>query len=100
MAQKKKTMRHASAQKAARQAITRNLQNRGIKKDVRLAVRAVADAASAKDAAKVSQLLSEACSAIDKAAQKGAIHWKTAARKKSRLSARAVVLSSAAPAKA
>lgn len=74
--------------KAARQAVTRNLRNRGIKKDVRLAVRSVSEAAASKDAAKVNELLTKASSAIDKAAQKGAIHWKTAARKKSRLQKR------------
>jgi len=99
MAKAKKTMRHASALKANRQSDRRNLRNRDIKKGVRLAVRAVSDAASAKDAGKVNELLTAAASAIDKAAQKGAIHWKTAARKKSRLARRAVA-AAAAPAAA
>ena len=86
--------------KAYRQSVTRNLRNRDIKKSLRLAARAVTDAAQAKDATKLSQLMSEASGAIDKAAQKGAIHWKTAARKKSRLAKRLAVLSAAAPAKA
>jgi len=85
--------------KAYRQSVTRNLRNRDIKKSLRLAARAVSDAAQAKDATKLSQLMSEASAAIDKAAQKGAIHWKTAARKKSRLAKRLTALS-AAPAKA
>jgi small subunit ribosomal protein S20 len=88
MAKPKKTTRHASAMKAYRQSIKRNLRNRDIKKGIRLAVRAVSDAAVAKDATKLNQLLSTASSAIDKAAQRGALHWKTAARKKSRLAKR------------
>lgn len=89
MAKAKKTMRHASAIKAHRQSDRRNIRNRDIKKGVRIAVRAVSDAAAAKDAGKVNELLTAAASAIDKAAQKGALHWKTAARKKSRLARRA-----------
>lgn len=99
MAQAKKSKRHASAMKAYRQAVTRNLRNREIKKGVRLAIRAVADAASAKDAAKVNELLSAASATIDKAARRGTLHWKTAARKKSRLTQRvAAQLRATAPA--
>lgn len=90
MAKPKKTTRHANAMKAYRQSIKRNLRNRDIKKGIRLAVRAVSDAATAKDTAKLGELLSSASSAIDKAAQRGTLHWKTAARKKSRLAKRLV----------
>ena len=88
MAKPKKSMRHASAMKAHRQSVKRNLRNREIKKGIRLAVRAVTAAASAKDTAKLGELMSAAASAIDKAAQRGTIHWKTAARKKSRIAKR------------
>jgi small subunit ribosomal protein S20 len=88
MAQAKKPKRHASALKANRQALTRMLRNRSVKKGVRLAVRAVADAASAKDAGKVAELMAKASSALDKAVRSGTLHWKTAARKKSRLAGR------------
>ncbi len=88
MAQAKKSKRHANAMKAYRQSVKRNLRNRQIKKDVRLASRAVVDAASAKDTGKLSELMAAAAAALDKAAGKGAIHWKTAARRKSRLAKR------------
>ncbi|MBI4376372.1 MAG: 30S ribosomal protein S20 [Elusimicrobia bacterium] len=95
MAQAKKPKRHASAIKAQRQAERRYSRNRAIKKSVRLAMRAVSDAAKAKDANKVADLMSAAAAALDKAAQKGAIHWKTAARKKSRLAQRVTQLAGA-----
>ncbi len=99
MAQAKKSKRHASAMKAYRQSVTRNLRNREIKKDLKLAARALTDAAQAKDTGKLAELVATASAAIDKAAHKGAIHWKAAARKKSRLAQRVAALSSAAPAK-
>lgn len=86
---KKKQTRHASALKANRQSETRNARNRNIKKGVRLATRAVVEAAGAKDSAKVGELMPAAASSLDRAAQRGAIHWKTAARRKSRLAKRA-----------
>ncbi|MBI5631495.1 MAG: 30S ribosomal protein S20 [Elusimicrobia bacterium] len=95
MAQAKKTKRHPSALKADRQAIKHQARNRSVKKGVKLAVRAVMDAVSAKDAGKVADLLSKAAAAIDKAAQRGTIHWKAAARKKSRLVQKAQVQPSA-----
>ena len=98
MAKPKKSARHANAMKAYRQSVKRNLRNREIKKGIRLAVRAVSDAASAKDAAKMGELMSAAVSAIDKAGRRGTIHWKTAARKKSRLAHRVASQLSAAKA--
>ena len=93
---KKKQTRHKSALKAHRQALKHTLQNRAIKKDVRVAVRAVIDAAKAKDVKKVAELASQAASALDKAAKRGTIHWKAAARKKSRLAIAAQKLVAAA----
>lgn len=89
MAKQKKTMRHASAIKAHRQSVKAYLRNRAAKKSIRLAARAVSDAASAKDAGKIAELMSKASAAIDKAVRGGTLHWKTAARKKSRLAHRA-----------
>lgn len=86
---KPKQKRHRSALKAHRQSVKRNLRNRELKKNIRLATRAVVDAATAKDAAKVGEFSPAAMSAIDKAAKSGTIHWKTAARRKSRLARRA-----------
>jgi small subunit ribosomal protein S20 len=86
---KKKQARHKSALKAHRQAIKNTLHNRQIKKGVREALRAVVDAAKAKDVKKVAELTAKASQALDRAAQHGTIHWKAAARKKSRLAAQA-----------
>lgn len=93
---KKKQTRHASALKAYRQSQKRNERNRAVKKAIRLASRAVVDAAAAKDSSKVPGLMSAAASSFDKAAQGGTIHWKTAARRKSRLAKRAVAQLTAA----
>lgn len=89
MAQAKKPTRHRSAIKAYRQSLRRRERNLAQKKEIRLAVRAVTGAASAKDSGKVALTLASAYAAIDKAARRGTIHWKTAARKKSRLTQRA-----------
>jgi small subunit ribosomal protein S20 len=86
---KKKQTRHKSALKAHRQSLRHSLVNHRTKKDIRLALRAVVDAAKAKDVKKVAELTAKASEALDKAAKRGAIHWKAAARKKSRLAAQA-----------
>ena len=75
---KLKTGRHTSALKAQRQSVKRNSANTGLKKVVRLAAKEVAKTKTAESVAKAS-------SALGKAAKKGVIHWKSAARKKSRL---------------
>jgi len=87
MAAKKKPTRHPAALKAQRQSFRRHLRNRAVKKGLRLAARAASDAAAAKDS-KTAHLLAKASSALDRAARRGSIHWKTAARKKSRLAKR------------
>jgi small subunit ribosomal protein S20 len=86
---KLKTGRHTSAIKAARQADRRNSRNTGLKKAVRTAAKKVKSTKSASDLKAVS-------SALDKAAKKGVIHKKAAARKKSRL---AKIINKAAKAK-
>jgi small subunit ribosomal protein S20 len=75
---KLKTGRHTSALKAHRQSERKNSHNKGLKKNIRLAVK---ELSSKKDA----KSFGKAASALDKAAKKGVLHWKTAARKKSRL---------------
>ena len=85
--------------KAYRQSIKRNLRNRDIKKGIRLALRAVNDASKSQDSAKLGELLATAASSVDKAAQSGTIHWKTAARKKSRLAKRLNAVAAPAAAK-
>ena len=96
---KKKQARHKSALKAHRQSITRAIHNREIKKSVRVAIRAVMDAAKAKDVNKLSELTAKASAVLDKAAKTGTIHWKAAARKKSRLAAQVQRVSAPAAAK-
>ena len=81
---KLKTGRHTSALKAQRQAEKKTSQNKGLMKKVRLATKKVAATVKA-DVAAVAQDLKLAESSLDKAAKKNVIHWKTAARKKSRL---------------
>ncbi len=93
---KKKLMRHKSGLKAHRQSLKHAIYNAGIKKSVRRAVRAVTDAAKSADIKGLSALTGQAASALDKAAKSGAIHWKAAARKKSRLAAQVVRLTAAA----
>jgi small subunit ribosomal protein S20 len=92
---KKKQTRHKSALKAHRQSVERNLHNRAIKKAVREAIKAVMDAAKAKDVKKVADLTAKAAAVLDKAAKRGTIHWKAAARKKSRLAAQAKAVAAA-----
>jgi small subunit ribosomal protein S20 len=82
---KKKQARHKSALKAQRQSVKRWIHNREIKRSVRAAIKAVMEAAKAKDVKKVAELTAKAASVLDKAAKNGTIHWKAAARKKSRL---------------
>jgi len=86
---KKKQTRHKSALKAHRQSLRHASLNRQTKKEIRVALRAVVDAAKAKDVKKVAELTAKASEALDKAAKHGTIHWKAAARKKSRLAVQA-----------
>lgn len=93
---KMKQMRHKSGLKAHRQSLKHAIHNAGIRKDVRLAVRAVMDAAKSKDIKGLSDLTGKAAAALDKAAKRGTIHWKAAARRKSRLAAQVGKLTVAA----
>ena len=93
---KKKQARHKSALKAHRQALRHAIANRAIKKSVRIAVRAVMDAAKAKDVKNLGALTAKASAVLDKAAKTGTIHWKAAARKKSRLAIQAAKLTASA----
>jgi small subunit ribosomal protein S20 len=79
---------HFSALKRARQTVKRTLQNRANKSRFRTALRRFRAAAQSGDSAQAKSVFGEAASLIDKAVQKGVIHKNTAARYKSRLSAR------------
>lgn len=75
---KSKIKRHKQSLKAA----ARNRSNRTRVKNV---VKNVREAIHSKQLEGIDQTLSNANSVIFKASSKGAIHWKTAARKVSRL---------------
>jgi len=85
MAKIKKTGRHTGAIRAARQAHRRMLRNRAVRRHIRALAKQLVEAAAKKDGPAIQRLMPEAASAWDKAAKSGAIHWKAAARKKSRL---------------
>lgn len=75
---------HKSAEKRAKQGEKKNLRNRMVKTHVKTAVKKVLAAVSEKDE-NAASVLDMAKSAIDKAAKKGVIHKRNAARKISRL---------------
>ncbi|MBI4777767.1 30S ribosomal protein S20 [Candidatus Desantisbacteria bacterium] len=74
---------HKSAIKRARQNKKRCLRNAATKSRMKTLIKKVHTAMAAKEGVEIT--LSEAISAIDKAANKGIIHKNTANRKKSRL---------------
>jgi len=73
-----------SAKKRARQAPGRRVRNASIRSAVRSAVRSAREAITSKDK-NVVDLLKDAISALSKAANKGTIHKRNAARRISRL---------------
>ena len=85
---KLKTGRHTGAIKTHRQSLRRMLRNRIIKKKAREAQKEFQASIDGKDKVKAATLLRTVSSAWDKAAKNGTIHWKTAARKQSRLAHR------------
>ena len=78
---------HPSAEKRNRQRITRTARNRAVSSNVRSHVKRVRDAIAGKDKAGATKALKSAISLLDKAASKGAVHKKAAARTIARLSA-------------
>jgi small subunit ribosomal protein S20 len=87
---------HFSALKRARQTVTRTARNRASKSRLRTALRTFREALAKGDRAVAEQSFRGVASAIDKSVQKGVIHDNTAARYKSRLSARINKLAKAA----
>jgi small subunit ribosomal protein S20 len=69
-----------------RQDARRRARNKAMKSEIRTAAKKVTGASSKEESEKA---LSEASSAIDRAAKKRVIHWKTAARRKSKLARQA-----------
>jgi len=82
---------HKSAAKRIRQDKKRRARNRAVKSEVKLVVKKVTAVTDSEEGAKI---LPEVNSVIDKAAKKGVLHWRTAARKKSRLAKQVKSLSS------
>jgi small subunit ribosomal protein S20 len=76
---------HKSAEKRMRQNEKRRKINRSNRTRVRNAIRTLRGALSSGDGKKVTELLPETVSTIDKAVQKGVLHKNAAARYKSRL---------------
>lgn len=80
---------HKSAIKRHRQSLNRAARNRAARTRVKNAIKDVRAAIQGKDKSLADTSLIVATSVLAKAAGKGALHWKKAARKISRL-ARAV----------
>ena len=79
---------HFSALKRARQTETRSARNRNNTSRLRTALRDLRESLAKGDKAAAEQVFRKTVSALDKAIQKGSLHKNTAARYKSRLSAR------------
>ena len=79
---------HFSALKRARQTEKRTARNRANTSRLRSQLRHLKESLAKGDKAGAEQVYRETVSALDKAIQKGVLHENTAARYKSRLSAR------------
>lgn len=78
--------KNKSALKKARQDEKRRLRNKHYKTMVKNAIKEVRLAVEARDLKLAQELLPKAVSMLHKAVSKGVLHWRTAARKASRLS--------------
>jgi small subunit ribosomal protein S20 len=79
---------HASALKAHRQNVVRRERNRQLRARLRGALKAIRGAVDKNEFDAVKDQLKAAVALVDRMASKGIIHRNTAARYKSRLSAR------------
>lgn len=77
--------RHLSAEKRARQNLKRRARNQARKTRVKNLVRAVRQAVAQKNLEEAQAALNKAIPIIARVAAKGTLHWRTAARKISRL---------------
>ncbi len=80
--------RTKSALKANRQNIKRRAHNRQMRSTLRTALKSIRTSLDAKDIPAAKAALRQTVSIVDKMATKGIIHRNTAARYKSRISAR------------
>ena len=76
---------HKSAEKRSRQNVKKHIKNKSVKTQIKTVVKEVRNITTNDD--KTKEVFKKAQSVIDKAAKKGVLHKKTAARKKARLSA-------------
>ena len=91
---------HVSAQKRARQTVTRTEVNRANRSQVRTSLRALREALTKGDAKGAQAQYRATVSTLDKGVRKGVLHANTVSRYKSRLNARLKALATAKPAKA
>jgi len=77
-----------SGKKRLRQNLARRARNRSVKSSLRTHIKRVLAAIASGDQEKIGAEFRLACQKLDKAASAGVIHRNTAARHKSRLSAR------------
>ena len=85
---------HKSAEKRARQSVRRNAINRARRSRIQHLTKDVEEAIAGKDHAAALRALREAESALARGTGRGTLHWKTAARKTSRLAQRVKALKS------
>ena len=76
---------HKSAEKRNRQSLKRRARNLNVKEGVKNAVKQAREAITAKDPAKATDALKTATKTLAKAASKGVLHPRTAARRIGRL---------------
>jgi small subunit ribosomal protein S20 len=84
---------HKSAIKRATQSEARRLRNRARRTRVKTAIKEVRTALENKSVEEAQAALQQAIPVIDKAASKGSLHYRAAARKISRLSKQVHALS-------
>jgi small subunit ribosomal protein S20 len=79
---------HKSSEKRARQSVKRNARNRTRRSEITTKIKAVDAAVAEKDQDKAVTAHRAAESALARGGKRGTLHWKTAARKTSRLAKR------------
>lgn len=85
---KLKTGRHTSGIKAWRKSEKLASRNRGVKTRIHDVAKEFGLLVAKKDIENAQKLLPKVYALLDKAAKTGTVHWKAAARKKSRLALR------------
>ncbi len=76
---------HKSAEKRMRQNESRRVRNRHVKTSIKTMVKRVREAVQEKNEKKAKEALTRVIPLIDKASNKGVLHWRNRSRKISRL---------------